>query len=87
MSNAQIGKPAHSSYIRTKEIRDQISQTLKDGYRSGRITQDPLKKSAAWADGKYRNVKMGRGIQGYFHSLKMNKDMYFRSLLELIFYF
>ena len=26
---------------------------------------------------------MGRGIQGYFYSIKMSKDFYFRSLLEL----
>lgn len=83
ISVAQIGRPRPSTYIRTPEIREKISTTLKDGYKSGRIVQDPALKSKAWAEGKYANAKMGRGIQGYFHSIKMDKDMYFRSLMEL----
>lgn len=85
MSESQIGRAATSTYIRTPEIKEKISRTLKDGYKTGRIVQDPVIKSKAWADGKYANAKMGRGIQGYFHSKKMNQDMYFRSLMELKF--
>lgn len=84
MSESQKGKTP-VGYVRTKEIREKISKTLKEGYRTGRIKQDASKKSKAWADGKYKNAKMGRGIQGFFYSKKMNKDMYFRSLLELKF--
>lgn len=83
MSEAQIGKQSVSTYVRTPEIKAKISATLKDGYKTGRIKQDPVLKSKAWADGKYAEAKMGRGIQGYFYSIKMNKDMYFRSLMEL----
>lgn len=85
MSASQIGRIATSTYVRTPEIREKISKTLKDGYKSGRIVQDPAMKSKAWAEGKYAHAKMGRGIQGFFHSGKMNKDMYFRSLMELKF--
>lgn len=85
MSDAQIGHASTSTYIRTPEIREKISKKLKEGYRSGRIAQDPAMKSKAWAEGKYAHAKMGRGIQGFFHSIKMNKDMYFRSLMELNF--
>lgn len=84
MSESQIGN-IPKGYIRTQEIKDKISKTLKQGYASGKIKQDPKKQSRAWAEGKYKNVKMGRGIQGYFYSLKTNKDVYFRSLLELKF--
>lgn len=85
MSSAQKGRISSPTYVRTPEIREKISKTLKEGYRSGRIIQDPALKSKAWADGKYAHAKMGYGIQGYFHSKKMNKDFYFRSLLELKF--
>lgn len=85
MSASQKGHTVTSTYVRTPEIREKISKTLKDGYRSGRIVQNPAMKSKAWAEGKYAHAKMGRGIQGFFHSNKMNKDMYFRSLMELKF--
>lgn len=84
MSNSLKGRPAPPPYERTKEIRDRISNTLKEGYRTGRIPgTDPLKLSQAWADGKYAHVKMGRGFQGFMYSIKNNRDIYFRSLLEL----
>ena len=72
-------------YERTPEIREKVSNSLKEGYATGRIKQDPLLKSAAWKRGCYDNAKMGRGIQGYFFSYKNNTDYYFRSLLELKF--
>lgn len=70
-------------YVRTPEIKQKISETLKRKYASGEIVIDPKKYSDAWKRGCYDNAKMGRGIQGYFYSVKMNKDFYFRSLLEL----
>ena len=72
-----------SYYVRTPEIRQKISNTLKCKHASGEINIDPKKYSDAWRRGCYANAKMGRGIQGYFYSTKMNKDFYFRSLLEL----
>lgn len=70
-------------YIRTPEIKRKISETLKRKHASGEIVMDPKKYSDAWKRGCYDTAKMGRGIQGYFYSAKMNKDFYFRSLLEL----
>lgn len=70
-------------YERTEEIRQKISRTLLEKYASGEIWNDPKKFADAWARGCYKDVKMGRGIQGYMHSSKMQKDVYFRSLLEL----
>lgn len=72
-----------STYERTPEIRQQISDTLKKKYASGEIVNDPKKFSDAWARGCYDSAKMGRGIQGHFYSSKMQRDFYFRSLLEL----
>lgn len=70
-------------YERTPEIRQKIADTLVAKYASGEIWNDPKKFSDAWARGCYKNVKMGRGIQGYMFSIKAQKDVYFRSLLEL----
>lgn len=75
-----------SEYERTPEIRRQIPETLKRKYASGEIHNDPKKFSEAWARGCYDTAKMGRGIQGYMYSIKCNKDVYFRSLLELNYY-
>lgn len=86
ISKSNKGHSRPSTYIRTSEIKKKISKTLKEGYETGRIKQDPVLKSKAWADGKYANAKMGRGIQGFFHSIKNNKDVYFRSLMELNFF-
>ena len=74
-------------YIRTPEIKEKISRTLKRGYKDGRIVINREGISQAWADGKFANASMGRGISGYFHSNKngKEKDIYFRSLLELKF--
>ena len=88
IGDARRGKPATwEPYERTPEIRAKISQTLKEGYSSRRIKVNKEALSKAWADGKYDNVPMGRGIQGFFKSKKhtKNKDVYFRSLLELKF--
>lgn len=85
MSESQRGHKPKTIYIRTPEIKQKISDSLKRGYQNGSIVQDPSKQSKAWADGKYKNVKMGRGIQGFFYSNKMQTDVYFRSLLELMY--
>lgn len=83
ISKSLIGKPSHSTYIRTNELKSRISNTLKEKYASVELVQNPYKQSQAWKDGKYKNAKMGRGKQGYFYSIKNSKDFYFRSNLEL----
>ena len=84
MSESQKGN-IPVGYIRTNEIKNKISNTLKKKYLAKEISVNKEALSKAWEDGKYKNAKMGRGIQGYFFSLKNNKDFYFRSLLELKF--
>lgn len=85
MHESSIGKPKPKSpdYVVPVDLRKRISETLKEGYRTGRIVIDREKLSKAWKDGKYKDAKMVRGIQGYFYSKKIEKDVYFRSLLEL----
>lgn len=73
-------------YERTPEIRQKIADTLIAKYASGEIWNDPKKFSDAWARGCYKDAKMGRGIQGHMFSIKTQKDIYFRSLLELNYY-
>ena len=73
-------------YIRTPEIKEKISKGLKRYYATHEVSIETREKlSQAWADGKYKDSKMGRGISGYFTSNKENKTFYFRSLLELNF--
>lgn len=89
IGESHLGKsPSTPPYIRTPEIRQRISETLKEGFKSGRIVVNGEALSKAWKDGKYENSPMGRGIQGYVHiekSAKESKDIYFRSLLELFY--
>lgn len=82
ISKANKGK-IPTFYERTPEIRQKIADTLVAKYASGEIWNDPKKFSDAWARGCYKHVKMGRGIQGYMFSIKTQRDVYFRSLLEL----
>lgn len=71
-------------YERTPEIRQKISNSLKDYYSTHEISKETREKlSQAWARGCYENSPMGRGYNGYFYSIKNNKDYYFRSFLEL----
>jgi hypothetical protein len=80
------GKGKHNQLkgMKQPELRKiQISETLIRKYKSGEIMQDGLKQSMAWKNGAYNEVKMGRGYQGYFTSIKYNQTFYFRSLLEL----
>ena len=53
-------------YERTPEIKERISKTLKKGYEEGRIKVNSEGISQAWENGKFKNAKMGRGIQGFF---------------------
>ena len=71
-------------YERTPEIRNKISESLKDYYKENPVSEETRKKlSNAWERGCYENSPMGRGYNGYFYSVKNNKDFFFRSLLEL----
>lgn len=74
-------------YERTPEIREKISKGLKSYYSTHEVSDETRKKlSQAWKDGKYKNSPMGRGYNGYMFSIKNNKDIHFRSLLELYYY-
>ena len=78
------GKRRWGVYERTPEMRDKISQSLKAYYSTHEVSQETREKlSQAWKNGKYDNAKMGRGYNGYFFSIKNQRDFYFRSFLEL----
>ena len=84
IGEASKGRKNSGNYVRTPEIREKISQGLKNYYATHEISEEPRKKlSQAWVEGKYKNTAMGTGIHGYFTSFKNNKTFYFRSLLEL----
>lgn len=71
-------------YERTSEIRQKISNGLKQYFQENEVSDETRQKlSDAWARGCYSAASMGRGIQGHMYSVKMNKDFFFRSLLEL----
>ena len=82
MSEALRGRRA-SIYERTPEIREKISKSLKDYYKSN--PQDPTPHIQNWKDGIYDNVDFKRGIGGHFSSIKTKTTIRFRSLLELYF--
>lgn len=78
------GKRRYGVYERTPEIRQKISQSVKKYYEEHEVSQETKQKlSDAWKRGCYDKSSMGRGYNGYFYSIKNNKDVYFRSLLEL----
>lgn len=84
ISKSLVGRRTNSNYERTPEIKEKISQGLIEYYKNNPVTEETkLKLSQAWERGCYDKAKMGRGIQGYFQSYKMNERIYFRSLLEL----
>jgi len=71
-------------YERTPEIKNKISESLLKYYSEHEVSEETrIKLSQAWKDGKYENVNMGRGYNGFFYSIKNNKKFFFRSLLEL----
>lgn len=69
-----------------KEQREKISQTLKQKYASGELVVNADKIRQRWKDGRYDNIDFGHGIGGHLFSIKNNKKMFFRSLLELKYY-
>lgn len=79
--NKLIGKSIPSRYERTPEIKEKISQSLKKYY--SKHPQDPTPHRENWKNGVYSKVNFKRGIGGSLFSLKNNKIIHFRSLLEL----
>ena len=80
------GKRKCIPYERTPEMREKMSKSLKEYYSTHKVSEETRQKlSQAWKDGKYANSPMGRGYNGYFYSVKNQRDFYFRSLLELNF--
>lgn len=71
----------YHGYERTKEIREKVSNGLKEYFKDN--PQDGIAQRNAWANGKYSNTNFKRGIGGYFTSPKIHKRFFFRSLLEL----
>ena len=69
------------TYERTPEIKEKISQSLKSYYKEH--PQDPTPHIKNWENGVYNNVDFHIGIGGHFKSIKNNKNIFFRSLLEL----
>lgn len=80
MSQSLKGRKA-TTYERTPEIRKKISDSLKTYYAEH--PEDPTPHINNWKNGVYDNVDFNIGIGGHFHSLKNDKTIYFRSLLEL----
>ena len=75
------------AYERTPEIRNKISESLKNYYKENPVSEEVKQKlSDAWKRGCYENSPMGRGYNGYFYSIKNKKDFFFRSLLELSYF-
>ena len=72
-------KPSY--YERTPEIREKISNSLKEYFKEH--PQDPAPHINNWKNGVYDNVDFHIGIGGTFYSHKNKKTFNFRSLLEL----
>ena len=70
-----------SSYERTPEIREKISNSLKVYFKLH--PQNPQPHRDNWKNGKYSQVNFKRGIGGFIFSIKNQKRIFFRSLLEL----
>lgn len=68
-------------YERTPEMREKISQSLKEYFKQH--PQNPAPHIKNWENGVYDNVDFKRGIGGYFTSIKTKTTIKFRSLLEL----
>lgn len=80
MSASLIGRK-NTYYERTPEIRNQISRSLKEYYKEH--PEDLTPHIENWKNNKYSKVDFKIGIGGVFKSLKMRKEIRFRSLLEL----
>ena len=68
-------------YKRTPEIRNKISNGLKEYYKNN--PQNPQPHIDNWKKGIYAKVDFQHGIGGNFYSIKNQQLFYFRSLLEL----
>jgi len=82
MSKSLKGREA-PYYERTPEIRKKISDSLKEYFKENPQNPEPHRKN--WRKGVYDNVDFHIGIGGSIFSLKNNKKIRFRSLLELFF--
>ena len=83
ISNSLLGhKPV--GYIRTPEIKEKISNSLKKYFKIH--PQNPEIHRKSWREGKYDNVIFHRGVGGKFYSIKNQKEFIFRSLLELYYF-
>lgn len=80
----KTGRIKKSSYERTPEIKEKISNSLKEYFKEN--PQNPLPHIENWKNGVYDKVDFHIGIGGTFYSIKNLKKLRFRSLLEL-FYF
>ena len=80
MSKALKGRKP-PEYERTPEIREKISNSLKQYFKKN--PQNPAPHIENWKKGIYDNVDFKIGISGHFTSFKINKIVRFRSLLEL----
>lgn len=75
------GRLVVNAYERTPEIRKKISQSLKTYFQEHPQNPEPHRQN--WLNGVYDNVDFHTGIGGHFFSIKNNKLINFRSLLEL----
>ena len=75
------GRIKKSSYERTPEIKEKISNSLKEYFKEN--PQNPLPHIENWKNGVYDKVDFHIGIGGTFYSIKNLKKLRFRSLLEL----
>lgn len=80
MSKVLMGRKP-PTYERTPEIRAKIAATLRQYYKVH--PQNATKHRENWKNGVYDKVDFKRGIAGHFTSIKNNKTIRFRSLLEL----
>lgn len=77
------GKLQNTPYERTPEIKQKISQSLKNYFKENPQNPEPHRQN--WKNGIYDKVDFKRGIGGSFTSIKTNKKIHFRSLLELFY--
>lgn len=78
------GRIKKSSYERTPEIKEKISNSLKEYFKEN--PQNPLPHIENWKNGVYDKVDFHIGIGGTFYSIKNLKKLRFRSLLELCYF-
>ena len=77
------GRLVVNVYERTPEIRKKVSESLKAYFQEHPQNPEPHRQN--WLNGIYDNVDFHAGIGGHFFSIKNNKIINFRSLLELFY--